>query len=31
MGPIRVEWGLNLNRKTGEASNKVGFTFGSSF
>lgn len=31
MGPIRVEWGVNLDRKHGEASNKVGFTFGSSF
>ncbi len=31
MGPIRVEWGSNLNRKHGEASSKVGFTFGSSF
>jgi outer membrane protein insertion porin family len=31
MGPIRVEWGYNLNRKPGEASSKVGFTFGSAF
>jgi outer membrane protein insertion porin family len=31
MGPIRIEWGYNLNRKPGEASSKVGFTFGSSF
>ncbi len=31
MGPIRVEWGLNLNKKPGEASSKIGFTFGSSF
>ncbi|MBF0506639.1 MAG: outer membrane protein assembly factor BamA [Nitrospirae bacterium] len=31
MGPIRVEWGYNLNRKAGEAGSKVGFTFGSSF
>ncbi len=31
MGPIRVEWGYNLNKKPGEASSKVGFTFGSSF
>lgn len=31
MGPIRVEWGYNLNRKLGEAQSKVGFTFGSSF
>lgn len=31
MGPIRVEWGYNLNRKPGEASSKVGFTFGAAF
>jgi outer membrane protein insertion porin family len=31
MGPIRVEYGFNLNKKPGEASNKIGFTFGSSF
>lgn len=31
MGPIRVEWGYNLQRKTGESSNKVEFTFGSFF
>jgi outer membrane protein insertion porin family len=31
MGPIRVEWGYNLDRKPGEASNKVEFTFGSFF
>ncbi len=31
MGPIRVEWGYNLDKKPGEASSKIGFTFGSSF
>ena len=31
MGPIRVEWGTNLNRKPGEASSKVGFMFGTGF
>ncbi|MDI6801182.1 MAG: outer membrane protein assembly factor BamA [Thermodesulfovibrionales bacterium] len=31
MGPIRVEWGYNLNRKAGESSNKVEFTFGTFF
>ncbi len=31
MGPIRVEWGYNLNKKPGEASSKVGFTFGAAF
>ncbi len=31
MGPIRVEWGYNLNRKPGEASSKLGFTFGAAF
>ncbi|HKN19595.1 MAG TPA: BamA/TamA family outer membrane protein, partial [Dissulfurispiraceae bacterium] len=31
MGPIRVEWGYNLDRKHGEASSKVGFTFGAAF
>jgi outer membrane protein insertion porin family len=31
MGPLRVEWGYNLDRKPGEASNKVEFTFGSFF
>lgn len=31
MGPIRVEWGFNLNRKEGESTSKVEFTFGSFF
>jgi len=31
MGPIRVEWGHNLHRLPGEASSKIGFTFGSAF
>lgn len=31
IGPIRVEWGYNLQRKEGETSNKVEFTFGSFF
>ncbi|HTZ18681.1 MAG TPA: outer membrane protein assembly factor BamA [Dissulfurispiraceae bacterium] len=30
-GPIRVEYGYNLSRKTGESSGKVEFSFGSSF
>ena len=31
MGPIRVEWGYNLNRKHGETTSKLEFTFGSFF
>ena len=31
MGPIRVEWGFNLNRKEGESTSKLEFTFGSFF
>jgi outer membrane protein insertion porin family len=31
MGPIRVEWGYNLDRKPGESSNKIEFAFGSFF
>ncbi len=31
VGPIRIEWGYNLDRKPGESSNKVEFTFGSFF
>lgn len=31
IGPIRIEWGYNLNKKPGEASSKVEFTFGSFF
>ena len=30
-GPIRIEWGYNIARKTGEASSKVEFSFGSAF
>lgn len=31
MGPIRIEWGYNIQRKAGEGSSKVEFTFGSFF
>ncbi len=31
MGPIRVEWGYNLNRKSGEKASRLEFTFGSFF
>ncbi|HAK88285.1 MAG TPA: outer membrane protein assembly factor BamA [Nitrospiraceae bacterium] len=31
MGPIRVEWGYNLDKKAGESASKVEFTFGSFF
>jgi len=31
MGPIRIEWGYNLNQKPGESSNKFEFAFGSFF
>jgi outer membrane protein insertion porin family len=31
IGPIRLEWGHNLNRKTGESKSKWEFTFGSAF
>ncbi|MBI1810390.1 MAG: outer membrane protein assembly factor BamA [Nitrospirae bacterium] len=31
IGPIRLEWGYNLNRKTGESKSKWEFTFGSAF
>jgi outer membrane protein insertion porin family len=31
MGPIRIEWGYNLNRKAGENASRVEFTFGSFF
>lgn len=31
MGPIRIEWGYNLDRRDGESSNKVEFTFGTFF
>jgi len=31
MGPIRVEWGYNLDRKLGEDASKIEFTFGTFF
>lgn len=31
LGPIRIEWGYNLDKKPGESSSKVEFTFGSFF
>jgi outer membrane protein insertion porin family len=31
MGPIRVEWGYNIQRKPGEPGSKVEFAFGSFF
>ncbi|HET6513684.1 MAG TPA: outer membrane protein assembly factor BamA [Thermodesulfovibrionales bacterium] len=31
MGPIRVEWGYNIQKKSGEPQSKVEFTFGSFF
>lgn len=31
MGPIRIEWGYNLDKRKGEPSNKVEFTFGTFF
>ncbi|MDI6727815.1 MAG: outer membrane protein assembly factor BamA, partial [Thermodesulfovibrionales bacterium] len=31
IGPIRIEWGYNLDKKEGESSSKVEFTFGSFF
>jgi outer membrane protein insertion porin family len=31
MGPIRIEWGYNLNRKAGENASRFEFTFGSFF
>jgi outer membrane protein insertion porin family len=31
MGPIRIEWGYNLQRKPGESSSKFEFAFGSFF
>jgi outer membrane protein insertion porin family len=30
-GPVRVEWGYNLSRRTGEAASKIEFSFGSAF
>ncbi|MCX8026504.1 MAG: outer membrane protein assembly factor BamA [Thermodesulfovibrionales bacterium] len=31
MGPLRVEWGYNLNKKQGESTSKLEFTFGTFF
>ncbi len=31
MGPIRIEWGFNLDKRDGEPSNRVEFTFGTFF
>ncbi|MFZ6008079.1 MAG: outer membrane protein assembly factor BamA [Nitrospirota bacterium] len=31
MGPIRIEWGYNLDKRAGESTSKVEFTFGSFF
>lgn len=31
IGPIRLEWGHNINRKPGESKSKWEFTFGSAF
>ncbi|MCX8031247.1 MAG: outer membrane protein assembly factor BamA [Thermodesulfovibrionales bacterium] len=31
IGPIRVEWGFNLDKRSGEPSSKVEFTFGTFF
>ncbi len=31
MGPIRIEWGYNLDKKPGESASKVEFTFGTFF
>jgi outer membrane protein insertion porin family len=31
MGPIRIEWGYNLDKKPGESSSKFEFAFGSFF
>jgi outer membrane protein assembly factor BamA len=31
MGPIRVEWGYNIDKREGEPQSKVEFTFGSFF
>lgn len=31
IGPIRIEWGYNINRKPGEGSSKLEFTFGTFF
>ncbi len=31
MGPIRIEWGYNLDKRAGEPSSRVEFTFGTFF
>ena len=31
VGPIRIEWGYNLNRKPGEDASRIEFTFGTFF
>ncbi len=31
MGPIRLEWGYNIDKKPGEGSSKFEFAFGSFF
>lgn len=31
IGPIRIEWGYNLDKRPGESASKVEFTFGSFF
>lgn len=31
IGPIRIEWGYNINKKPGEGSSKIEFTFGTFF
>ncbi len=31
MGPIRIEWGYNLDKRNGESSSKAEFTFGTFF
>jgi outer membrane protein insertion porin family len=31
MGPIRIEWGYNIQKKPGESSSKFEFAFGSFF
>lgn len=31
IGPIRIEWGYNINKKPGEGSSKLEFTFGTFF
>jgi outer membrane protein insertion porin family len=31
MGPLRVEWGYNLDQREGEPSSQVDFTMGTTF